>query len=236
MRPKHDRPSRLNSQTGWNPSEHYLDETVAGEYDVVRFSNFAARIYLPLERHYLLKAFSGVKPGSLILDAPCGTGRLAEVLLKAGYDVVGVDISPAMLQVAARRLASFGTRFQTAVCDARELPKLGRRFDAALCARVLMHFPVPEQIKFLGGVAAVSDGPVVFTQSYDSGYQRFRRSIKRLLRHQTPAVYPISKEDLGQLLRGANLHLVHRYHLLPPVSEAIVVVTSKEASVRSRVS
>ena|SRR5665213_2547753 len=211
----------------WDPTAHYLDQAVAEDYDRERFSSRAADIYLALERHYLRKAFAGLKPGTLILDAPCGTGRLAKVLLDAGYEVVGADISPAMLKVAQRRLASYGGKFTTVVCDARELATLGRRFEAALCARVLMHFPLEDQIKFLGGVAAVTDGRVVFTQCFDSAYQRFRRSLKRLMRHQEPANYPISREELAQLLYGAGLRPSGRYHLFPPVSEAMVVVAAK---------
>jgi SAM-dependent methyltransferase len=213
----------------WSPTEHYQNPKVAEEYDRVRFSSFAAKVYLAIERRRLLQAFAfaGVGPGTVVLDAPCGTGRLAEILLQTGYNVVGADISAAMLGVAQRRLAPFGARFEPVVCDARRLIELERRFDAALCARVLMHFPLDMQIEFLGGVAAVCDGPVIFTQSFDSGYQRFRRNVKRLLRHQEPAGYPISRDDLDRLLRETGLRLVRRYHLLPVVSEAMIVVAAR---------
>ncbi|MGH7054655.1 MAG: class I SAM-dependent methyltransferase [Stellaceae bacterium] len=213
----------------WNPTEYYQDKKVAEEYDRARFSSFPAKVYLALERRCLIQAFTfaGVKPGTVILDAPCGTGRLAEILLQAGYNVAGADISAAMLQVAQRRLAQFGASFEPVVCDARRLTELGRHFDAALCARVLMHFPLDAQVEFLGGVAAVCDGPVVFTQSFDSGYQHFRRGVKRLLRHLQPASYPISRGDLDRLLHGAGLRLVRRYHLLPAVSEAMIVVAAR---------
>jgi SAM-dependent methyltransferase len=43
-----------------------------------------------------------VKPGSRILDAGCGTGRVAIRLAELGYDVVGVDVDESMLTVARR--------------------------------------------------------------------------------------------------------------------------------------
>jgi 2-polyprenyl-3-methyl-5-hydroxy-6-metoxy-1,4-benzoquinol methylase len=92
-----------------------------------------------------------------IMDLPCGTGRLAETLLEEGFHVVGVDISAAMLAVAQRKLQRFGSGFETRVGDVRELARHERAsYDAALCARVLMHFPLEQQIEFLKSVAALA--------------------------------------------------------------------------------
>lgn len=41
-----------------------------------------------------------VPPGSRVLDAGCGTGRVAVELAARGYDVVGVDSDASMLDVA----------------------------------------------------------------------------------------------------------------------------------------
>ena len=52
----------------------------------------------------LLRIFRqhGVKSG-LVIDIGCGTGIWAEQLLRAGYDVLGIDLSPAMLKLARER-------------------------------------------------------------------------------------------------------------------------------------
>ncbi len=44
-----------------------------------------------------------VPPGSRVLDAGCGTGRVALRLAELGYDVAGADIDPSMLEVARAR-------------------------------------------------------------------------------------------------------------------------------------
>jgi SAM-dependent methyltransferase len=41
-----------------------------------------------------------VRPGSRVLDAGCGTGRVAVRLAELGYDCVGIDSDESMLQVA----------------------------------------------------------------------------------------------------------------------------------------
>ncbi|HET9156770.1 MAG TPA: class I SAM-dependent methyltransferase [Myxococcaceae bacterium] len=43
---------------------------------------------------------AGLKAGAGVLDVGCGSGRLARRLVEAGFDVVGVDASPAMIELA----------------------------------------------------------------------------------------------------------------------------------------
>src|SRR4051812_31515154 len=162
----------------WDPREHYKAVEIARKYDAERFTSLAGRLFNQLERSIIRRVFADLGPQAVICDVPCGTGRLAEVLVRAGHHVVGIDISPAMLEVAREKIAPIGGRFETVVQDARRLGTLGRQFDAALCARVLMHFPLPEQIEFLRGVAAISTGRVVFTQGIDTGWHRLRRGAK----------------------------------------------------------
>jgi SAM-dependent methyltransferase len=45
----------------------------------------------------------GLAPGARILDAGCGFGRTVGVLRELGFDAVGVDISPAVIEEARKR-------------------------------------------------------------------------------------------------------------------------------------
>ncbi|MGN0505984.1 MAG: class I SAM-dependent DNA methyltransferase [Lachnospiraceae bacterium] len=42
----------------------------------------------------------GVKPGALIAELGCGTGSMTRRLARAGYDMIGIDLSEEMLDVA----------------------------------------------------------------------------------------------------------------------------------------
>lgn len=64
-----------------------------------------------------------------VLDAGCGTGRVAVELARRGVDVVGVDVDPSML-ATARRLAPPLTWVEADLTAF----ELGRRFDVVLLA------------------------------------------------------------------------------------------------------
>ncbi len=53
----------------------------------------------------MLQQFA-VRCGSPILELGCGTGRVLLPLVRQGYQVTGIDASPAMLDVARRKLAA----------------------------------------------------------------------------------------------------------------------------------
>jgi predicted metal-dependent hydrolase len=73
-------------------------------------------------------------PGS-VLDAGCGTGRVARELARHGVEVVGVDIDPEMLEEAERRAPELTwIRHDVALVD------LGRVFDCVLMAGNLLLF------------------------------------------------------------------------------------------------
>lgn len=204
----------------YDPREHYKDPKVAEVYDRSRFSSLPGRVFDRLDKRALVRALRPVPVGSQIADIPCGTGRLAEALLARGYRVTGIDISQAMLDQATRKLARFGDSFASRLGDATALPPPERPFAAVVCARVLMHFPLDQQITFLRGVAEQTDGPVVFNQSYDSGYHRARRRLKRLLNQGEPAAFPLSEAAIARLLKESGLRELRRIWVAPLVSEA----------------
>ena len=73
-----------------------------------------------------------------VLDAGCGTGRVAIELARRGVDVVGVDVNPDML-ATARRLAPELDWHQA---DLATLD-LGRTFDVVVMAGNVVHFVRP---------------------------------------------------------------------------------------------
>jgi SAM-dependent methyltransferase len=78
-------------------------------------------------------------PGT-VLDAGCGTGRVAIELDRRGRDVVGVDLDPRMLE-SARRKAPHLTWVESDLVDPSLL--VGRTFDVVVLAGNVLIFVEP---------------------------------------------------------------------------------------------
>ncbi|MDE5769847.1 MAG: class I SAM-dependent methyltransferase [Oscillospiraceae bacterium] len=70
--------------------------------------------------------------GKLLLDLACGSGSLSEALALLGYDVIGVDNSPEMLNQAMQKKFRSGLPIQYLCQDMRELDMFGT-IDVTVC-------------------------------------------------------------------------------------------------------
>ena len=87
----------------------------------------------------------GQPPLESILDLGCGTGGHAFPLAARGYQVTGVDLSPAMLREAERKLAGLSSDSvpEFVLGDIREL-ELHQEFDAALMMFAVLGYQASE--------------------------------------------------------------------------------------------
>ena len=66
----------------------------------------------------------GIQDG-LVLDLGCGTGSMTELLAKQGYDMIGVDLSDSMLDIAMEKRAQSGHNILYLQQDMREFELYG---------------------------------------------------------------------------------------------------------------
>ncbi|MGR3434124.1 MAG: magnesium protoporphyrin IX methyltransferase [Shimia sp.] len=98
--------------------------------------------------------------GRRILDAGCGTGAMCEALADRGAQVVGVDISPALIEIAARRLPET-LRPRVAFAAGDMLADRGH-FDAVVAMDSLIYYARPDLSAAVARLAAMAP-QVVFT-------------------------------------------------------------------------
>lgn len=114
-----------------------------------------------------------VAPGSRILDAGCGTGRVGAVLHDRGHVVVGVDADP--LLIAAAREDHPGPTWLVGDLSELDLAAHGVEapFDAAVAAGNVLTFVAPgSEVDVLRRIAAhlAADGRLVVGFATDRDY------------------------------------------------------------------
>lgn len=83
----------------------------------------------------------GARPGMRLLDVCCGPGYLTAEAVARGIVATGVDIAPAMVELARSRLP--GAEFR--IGDAEALDFGDATFDAVACAFGMLHLAEPER-------------------------------------------------------------------------------------------
>lgn len=111
--------------------------TIADRYDfITRFLSFGR------DRHWKIRLvdLAGVGPGSRVLDLACGTGDIAFEAAQRGAEVVGLDITPRMIELARAKPAAAG-RVSWTVGDMTSLPVMSTSFDVITTGYGLRNVP-----------------------------------------------------------------------------------------------
>lgn len=138
-----------------------------------------------------------------ILELGCGTGKHAECLVRVGYDVHGVDLSPAMIESAnARKPVEFLDRLKFEVGDVRTA-KVDGEFDAVISLFHVASYQIHnEDIAAMFRTAAthlkagglfIFDcwyGPAVLTDRPTVRVKRMQGDTFDVLRIAEPAMHP----------------------------------------------
>jgi SAM-dependent methyltransferase len=163
-----------------------------------------AWIYEPLRRRLELTiAELGDLSGRRVLDVGCGSGRYAVALAERGAEVVGVDVSRAMLVLARRhareRLVAHACRFVQADFEGYEPDG---RFDVGLMMGVLEYFVDPRP--FLARLHDLTSDRVILSVPPVLRWQTFARRARHRLRPGPPSFHPHSARVLAACLADAG--------------------------------
>jgi SAM-dependent methyltransferase len=205
----------------------YDEHTAENDYE-----QWLGEILLPeAEKHGLRKGWA--------LDVGCGTGRAFGPLLDRGWQIVGCDVSPAMLDEAERK---FKSQVQLHTLDARSLPPLHpgsessaeAGFDLILSMNdVLNYITDYEDLKraFEGIKGNLGDGGIVlfdvntltlFRENFTSGVAEGKSRPGRTWRGLSSEVQPNALYEAQLSGRGVEPHVHRQRHwTIKQVSEAL---------------
>jgi ubiquinone/menaquinone biosynthesis C-methylase UbiE len=184
--------------------EWYQADDVAEEYDDKRFSEGGAFIDRR-EKEAVLSALGPVDD-KRILEVACGTGRFTVMMAQAGADIIGLDISPAMLAQGRQKAQQAGVDDHVEFMrgDAARLPFPDDHFDAVFAMRFFHLADRP--VTFLRELRRVSKGQVFF-DTFNLGSTRV---LYNKLLPMGSRLY--SRRDVESLLADSGLELQTESH------------------------
>lgn len=184
--------------------EWYQADDIAQEYEEKRFSR-GGRLIDRREKQAVIDALGPVDDRS-VLEIACGTGRFTVTLAERGADIVGLDISDAMLAQGREkaRIAGVADQVEFMRGDAARLPFPDNHFDAVFAMRFFHLADTP--VKFLAEMRRVSKGQVFFDTFNGSS----TRVLYNWLLPMGSRLY--SRSEVTELLDEAGLDLADAEH------------------------
>lgn len=136
-----------------------------------------------------------------VLDVGCGSGRVAELMLRAGAaSYVGVDFSEPMIELCGRRLARFGDRVALVQGDFTSTVLPGP-FDVVVALGLFDYVEDPSPL--VRRFAQLTDGCVVASFPCWSWLKGPIRKIRYELLHRCP-IFDYTEREISFLFRAAG--------------------------------
>lgn len=162
-------------------------------------------------------SFADAKKGSKILDVCTGTGAQAFAFARKGYDVVGIDLSKEMLEIAKKKNKRYGySNMGFKAADATKLPFEDNRFDVS-CVSFALHDMIPSiREKVVNEMARVTKpGGIVVVVDYGLPKNRVVRFLAYNFIRLWEKYYPeFIKSDLEAMLRESGIEVKEEISVL----------------------
>lgn len=191
--------------------ETYFDRTASRTWEALTSDAPVSKIRQTVRegrdamRATMLSALPSDLSGARVLDAGCGPGQMAIELAERGANVVAVDISPSLIDVAQKRTPDhLGSRISYAAGDMLD-PKHGS-FDAVIAMDSLIHYTAPDIANAVDGLVERTAGPVVFTVAPKTPMLTAMWWAGKLFpkSDRSPAIQPHRTATLAQALRDTG--------------------------------
>jgi ubiquinone/menaquinone biosynthesis C-methylase UbiE len=159
------------------------------------------------ERIRRLVAAAHLTGNERVLDIATGPGYIAEAFAGAAREVVGVDLTDAMLAIAKERTKERGiSNVAFRAADAQNLPFENGVFDVVVCRLALHHLLKPLQVLREMARVCRAGGTVVVEDIYASEHpERAAYQDRWEILRDPSHVHALALSELLQLFRDAGL-------------------------------
>lgn len=181
-------------------------------------------VFLPLRKlRRRVARWAQLPPGARLLDVATGTGGQARAFAHVAQEVVGIDLSEAMLRVARRKNRAPNVVFRRA--DAARLPFADLSFDAACISFALHEMPASVRDRVVAEMVRVTKPAArIIIVDYRLPSSRMARwlvfHIERAYEGKLYARFMAA--DLVALLESAGIHVVEQQQALGGLGRILI--------------
>src|SRR6478609_3968928 len=187
--------------------ERYFDRTAADAWarltSTAKVSGIRATVRAGRDR--MRATLLGWLPSDLrdarLLDAGCGTGALAVEAARRGADIVAIDLSPTLVQLARERLPDDLARAIEFRAGDMLDAALGH-FDHAVAMDSLIHYDEADMVASLAALAPRTRRSIVFTFAPSNPLLATMIAVGRLFPRgdRAPFIAPIAEQRLRRAI------------------------------------
>ncbi|HEY3973295.1 MAG TPA: methyltransferase domain-containing protein [Candidatus Sulfotelmatobacter sp.] len=152
--------------------------------------------------------------GKTVVDLGCGTGENIVPLIERGARVIGIDISPDLIELARQRVQKAGLEAALKIGSAYDTGLESGSVDVIFCIALIHHLDIArarnEMLRILakGGVVILKE-PVRFSRTY-----AFLRSLLPAQENISEFEHPLTREELATMTEHFEAQEA-RYFRLP---------------------
>ncbi len=184
-------------------SQEFFDAS-SDRWDAIRDELFG--------NHFYLFALAGMVPSeSVVADLGCGTGTVAEALAPFVNNVIGVDASTSMLELAGQRLQRFDN-VDLRVGELEALPLEDNQVDIATMILVLHHLEHPDEAIHEAARCLRPGGRILIVDMLPHDRTEYQKDRGHVW-------LGFSEDEINEFLEAAGFD-AGRFHKLPPAPEA----------------
>lgn len=145
--------------------------------------------------------------GARVLDAGCGAGQLAMEAAARGADVVAIDLSKSLVDLAAERAASLALPGRVAFHVGDMLKPPGGAFDYVVCMDSVIHYDLPDFESTVHQLIDLASTSCSFTFAPSTPLLSVMHAVGKLFPRgdRSPAIKPHSESEVRQALQDYRI-------------------------------
>ncbi len=212
--------SNLTYENKREELQTYFDRTAKDKWVALTSNTPVSRIRETVRkgredmRNTLLEWLPQDLSGARLLDAGCGTGMLAMEAARRGADVLAIDISPALVEEAQKRMPTDLKTGSLKFLAGDMLDPEHGEFDFIVAMDSFIHYPLPEIMNFLEELGPRAKENISFTFAPSTPALEVMKAVGKLFpkNDRSPAIEPVKERKMvdaiaeSETLRGEGFN------------------------------